>query len=303
MDLVENMSNVFITGTNGLLGQHLVESFSRVHQVFASDLGSEPFFLFPHVPYEPMDILDKEKLNFLITSFKPQLIINAAAYTDVDGCETNKEKAWEVNVKGVDNFIDVCQKEKTKLIHISTDYVFDGKNGPYSEDDPPNPASYYGRTKLEAELRIKAGGIDFIIIRTNVLFGVGEKVNPNFFTWVLDKLRNSEKIRVVTDQFNNPTLVDDLARAILELASKKFSGIINLAGSDYLSRYDFAQKIAEEFELDKNKINPIKTDDLKQKAPRPFKGGLKTDLAKKILKTDLSGVSKGLDHLRKEIVL
>jgi dTDP-4-dehydrorhamnose reductase len=296
------MSNVFITGANGLLGQHLVEFFSRVHRVVACDLHPDPFFNLSNVRYEPLDILDKEKLRTLINSFKPELIINAAAYTDVDGCETNKEKASKVNVKGVENLIEITKGEQIKLIHISTDYVFDGKDGPYSEDDRPNPKSYYGKTKLEGELKIKESGIDFIIIRTNVLYGVGEKVNPNFFIWVLNKLRNNEEIRVVTDQFNNPTLVDDLAKAILELATKKFSGVINIAGSEYLCRYDFAQKIAEEFELDKNRISPVKTEDLKQRAPRPFKGGLKTDLKKKILKRDILGVSEALKYLKKEMM-
>jgi dTDP-4-dehydrorhamnose reductase len=296
------MSNVFITGANGLLGQHLVEFFSKVHKVFASDLGPDPSFFFSHVRYEPVDILDKEKLSGLTTSFKPDLIINAAAYSDVDGCEIDKQKAWGVNVKGVENLLEICRKEKAKLIHISTDYLFDGRDGPYSEDDRPNPISYYGETKLESELKIKASGIGFLIVRTNVLYGVALEVNPNFFTWVFNKLKNNEKIRVVTDQFSNPTLVDDLARAILELTSKKFSGIINIAGSEYLSRYDFAQKIAEEFELDPDKIEPAKTEDLKQKAPRPFRGGLRIDLARKTLKTDLSGINKGLKHLRREIM-
>lgn len=297
------MSNVFITGANGLLGQHLVEFFSQVHKVLASDLGPDPSFLFSHVRYEPVDILDKEKLSSLTTSFKPDLIINAAAYSDVDGCEIDKQKAWGVNVKAIESLIEICKKEKTKLIHISSDYVFDGRDGPYSEDDRPNPISYYGQTKLEGELKIKAGGIGFLIIRTNVLYGVALGVNPNFFTWVFNKLKNDERIKVVTDQFNNPTLVDDLARAILELTSQKFSGIINIAGSEYLSRYDFAQKIAEEFELDRDKIEPINTQDLKQKAPRPLKGGLRIDLAKKTLKTDLSGMNEGLKQVRKEMML
>jgi dTDP-4-dehydrorhamnose reductase len=295
------MSKVFITGANGLLGQQLVEVFSQKHQILASDLQSDPFFTHPDVKYESLDILEKEKLKTLISSFKPELIVNAAAYTDVDGCETNTEKAREVNVQGVENLIEVCKKEKMKLIHISTDYVFNGKSGPYSEDDPPNPISYYGKSKLEGELKIKESGIDSIIVRTNVLYGLGEKINPNFFTWVLNKLKKEEKIKIVTDQLNNPTLADDLASAILELWEKKFTGLINISGSEYLSRYDFARKIAEEFDLKKDLIYPIKTQDLKQKAPRPYKGGLKIELANRILDTRLSDISQGLEHLKKKM--
>ncbi|MGB2696493.1 MAG: dTDP-4-dehydrorhamnose reductase [Candidatus Zixiibacteriota bacterium] len=297
------MSNVFITGANGLLGQHLVEVFSKEHKVLASDLHPDPFFAYPNIEYESLDILNKEKLKTIISSIKPELIVNTAAYTDVEGCEVNKEKAWEINVKGVENLIEFCQKEKIKLIHISTDYVFDGKNGPYSENDPPHPISYYGKSKLEGELKIKENGIDYIIVRTNVLYGLGEKINPNFFTWVLNKLKKDEKINVVTDQLNNPTLVDDLAKAILTLTQKKFTGIINIAGSEYLSRYDFARKIADKFDLKRDLIHPIKTEDLKQKAPRPKRGGLKVDLAKKILQTEFSDITLGLDHLKKELML
>ena len=297
------MSKVFITGVNGLLGQQLVEVFSHKHQVFASDLHSDPFFTNPDVKYESLDILDEDKLKTLISSFNPELIVNAAAYTDVDGCETNREKAWEVNVKGVENLIEICKQEKIKLIHISTDYVFDGKNGPYSEEDLPNPISYYGKSKLEGELKIKKSGIDNIIVRTNVLYGLGEEINPNFFTWVLDKLRKKEKIKIVTDQLNNPTLADDLASAILELWEIKFTGIINISGSEYLSRYDFARNIAEEFDLKEDLISPIKTKDLKQKAPRPCKGGLKIELANRILDTKLSDISQGLENLKKKMKL
>ena len=292
-----------ITGANGLLGQHLVEFFSRVHKVLASDLHAEPFFLLSHGNYEQADILDKERLSSLTDSFKPDLVINAAAYSDVDACETDREKAWQVNVVGIENLIEICKNWNAKLIHLSTDYVFDGKEGPYSEEGVPNPINYYGSSKLESELKIKHSGIDFVIVRTNVLYGMAEGANPNFFTWVFNRLRNDQSIRVATDQFNNPTLVDDLARAILELTARKFSGTINLGGTEYLSRYNFARKIAEEFEFDANKIVPVTTEDLKQKAPRPLKGGLRIDLAKKILKAELSGVSEGVKHLRKEIVL
>ena len=295
------MSKVFITGANGLLGQHLVEVFTQKHQVFSSDLHYDPFFTYPNVKYESLDIFNTEKLKTLVSSFKPELIINAAAYTDVDGCETNRDKAREVNIEGVENLIEICKEEKIKLIHISTDYVFDGKSGPYSEEELPNPISHYGRTKLEGELKIKKSGIDNIIIRTNVLYGLGEKINPNFFTWVFDKLKKEEKTKIVTDQLNNPTLADDLARAILELWEKKFTGLINISGSEYLSRFDFAQKIAEKFDLKKDLIYPIKTEELKQKAPRPYKGGLKIELAHRVLNTRLSDISEGLEYLKKKM--
>jgi dTDP-4-dehydrorhamnose reductase len=134
-----------------------------------------------------------------------------------------------------------------------------------------------------------------------VLYGIGEKINPNFFTWVLDKLIKGEKIKVVTDQLNNPTLAFDLAKALLELWEIKYTGIINITGYEYLSRYDFALKIAEKFDLKKDLISPVKTEDLKQIAPRPKKGGLKIDKASRILNTKLSDINEGLEHLKKKL--
>ena len=301
------MRKVFITGANGLLGQKLVEVFSSENRILASDLQPEFFPSQPKVSkgffeYEKIDILDKEKLETFISSFKPEVIINSGAFTDVDGCEVEKDKAWKVNVEGVKNLAFLCKEFKIKLVHLSTDYIFDGKNGPYSEDEPPNPLGYYGLTKLESEKIIKNNLTDYIIVRSNVLYGKGVKVKKNFVLWVIDKLKKSENIKIVTDQLNNPTLAFNLAQAISELVEKNFVGTVNIAGSEYLSRYDFAKKIALKFNFDKKKISSIKTEELKQKAPRPQKGGLKIDLAKKLLSTKLLNVDEGLEYMRKQSV-
>ncbi|MFH0931445.1 MAG: dTDP-4-dehydrorhamnose reductase [Candidatus Zixiibacteriota bacterium] len=297
---------VLITGSNGLLGQKLVKTFSSDHQTTGIDLQIESFIPEINFTYQALSILDVEKLKELFSSFKPEVVINTAAYTDVDGCEENKELAWSVNVDGVKNLVDLCKKIKAKLIHLSTDYIFDGKNGPYSEEDIPNPVGYYGLTKLESEKSIlsefgPAGKekIDFLIVRTNVLYGKGENLRPNFVLWLIQKLSNKEKVKIVTDQYNNPTLADNLASAIREAIEKNISGILNIAGSEYLSRYDFTLKIAKKFKLDQNLISPAKTSELKQKAPRPRRGGLKIDKAKKLLnKTELLDIEKGLEYVK-----
>ncbi len=298
---------VLITGSNGLLGQKLVKTFSSDHQTTGIDLQIESFIPEINFTYQALSILDVEKLKELFSSFKPEVVINTAAYTDVDGCEENKELAWSVNVDGVKNLVDLCKKIKAKLIHLSTDYIFDGKNGPYSEEDIPNPVGYYGLTKLESEKSIlsecgPAGKekIDFLIVRTNVLYGKGENLRPNFVLWLIQKLSNKEKVKIVTDQYNNPTLADNLASAIKEAIEKGLSGILNIAGSEYLSRYDFALKVAKNFGFDQNLISPAKTSELKQKAPRPRRGGLKIDKAKKLLTTELLNIEKGLEYVKSE---
>jgi dTDP-4-dehydrorhamnose reductase len=289
------VKTVLITGANGLLGQKLVKDFHPHYKVIAWDLHPQSYLSLPNLCYESLNITDRRQLGFQMSFYHPEIVINAAAYTDVDGCEIQKDEAWAVNVGGVKNLVNLCKKEKIKFIHLSTDYIFNGKNGPYSEDDPPDPVNFYGETKLESEKIIKDSGIDFLIIRTNVLYGFGKSVKPDFFLSLLDKLSKNEKIKIVTDQFNNPTLVDNLSLCILEMVKKDVFGVYHIAGSEYLSRYEFAVKVAESFNLDKNNILPTKTEDLQQKATRPFKGGLKTDRAQKILGTGFLSVDAGLD--------
>jgi dTDP-4-dehydrorhamnose reductase len=292
------VKTVLITGANGLLGQKLVKDFHPQYKVIACDLQPQSYLSFPDLAHESLNITDRRKLGFQISLYHPEVVINAAAYTDVDGCEIHKDEAWAVNVGGVKNLVDLCRKEKIKLIHLSTDYVFNGEEGPYSEDALPDPVNFYGETKLESEKIIKDSGIDFLIIRTNVLYGFGNRVKPNFFLSLLDKLSKNEKIKVVTDQFNNPTLADNLSSCILEMVKKDVSGVYHIAGSEYLSRYDFAVKVAKSFDLHKNNILPTRTELLQQQAKRPYRGGLKTDRAQKVLDTRLLSADEGLNYIK-----
>ncbi|MCJ7508717.1 MAG: dTDP-4-dehydrorhamnose reductase [candidate division Zixibacteria bacterium] len=291
------MKKVLITGANGLLGQKIVGILSPAYKILACDLGPE-FFLSSKTSYNPLDIREKDKLMVLVKSFKSNWIINCASYTNVDGCEKNQTLAWSVNVDGVKNIVEVCQKLKINLIHFSTDYVFDGKNGPYGEEDKTAPIDFYGKTKLESERIIEHSHINFTIIRTNVLYGCGEKVKSNFFLWVLENLRKNKKIKVVEDQYNNPTLAFNLAQIVKEIVDKDIFGLYHIGGRDWLSRFEFAQKIALSFGFDRDKIEPIQTSNLKQIAPRPLKGGLKIDKAKKVFKTEIWGIEKSLGFLK-----
>ena len=292
---------VLITGANGLLGQKIVSDFSPSHNVLAVDLSDEPFLSLSNFSYKNCDITKKEEIEAVFNFFKPEIVINSAAYTDVDGCEINKDLAWAVNVEGVRNLVQLCQIHQAKLVHFSTDYVFDGEKGPYSENDPTHPKSFYGETKLESEKIVISSGIDFLIIRTNVLYGLGINIKKNFFLWLYEELSQTHKIKVVTDQLNNPTLADNLSSATKELVQRKASHIFHIAGATYLSRYDFALQVAQVFGLDEKNIIPIKTGELQQKASRPLRGGLKTDKAKSFLKTKLWEVEESLEYLRKEM--
>lgn len=266
---------ILIVGCNGLLGQGLVENFSRTgNEELLLTSVEEKFIGDPGFTYIQLDISKRNETKKVVLDFFPDIVINASAYTDVDGCEDNKELAWNVNVNGVKYLVEGCRVVDAKLIHLSTDFVFDGMNGPYSELDKPNPISYYGRSKLGSENEIKLGGIPFVIIRTNVIYGIQKGVKKDFVQWVVENLKNEKQINVVTDQMNNPTFVDDLVDGIRLTLDKNKTGIFNIGGIELISRYDFAVKIAEVFDLDKNMINPILTSQLKQKAKRPLNGGL-----------------------------
>lgn len=273
------MKTILIAGTNGLLGQKLFQIFNEKFQIIATGM-EDRFYPNPNNgKYRQFDITDATQCKELFSELKPEVVINAASVTNVDACETEKEECWNVNVKGLENLAKAAKRNMTKLIHVSTDYVFDGEDGPYSEEDRPNPLGYYGKSKLASENVCRMVGIPFAIIRTSVLYGLGVDVKSNFFLWLNDSLKQHKEVNIVTDQFNTPTLVDDLASGILQLIEKSAYGLFNLSGREYVNRYDFAASLADVFGYDKSLIHPITTDQLKQNAERPMKGGLKIDKA------------------------
>jgi dTDP-4-dehydrorhamnose reductase len=294
---------VLITGCHGLLGQKVLKVFlkSTSAEILATAKEPKTFLDLKGFDYTMLDITNRSDVKNLVVYFNPDVIVNTAAYTNVDGCELNRELAWRVNVEGVRNLVHSARRVDAKLIHISTDYIFDGKNGPYDENAIPNPINYYGRTKLASENEIKIGGIRFAILRTNVLYGVGKNVKSNFALWLYNKLSSGEKIKVVTDQIGNPTYVDDLAFAILKVVEFDKEGIYNVGGRDFVSRYDFALKLAEIFSFDHELIIPVKTSELNQVAPRPLKSGLITLKAEAELGLKPYGVEDGIRQFKFEL--
>jgi dTDP-4-dehydrorhamnose reductase len=267
---------ILIVGSNGMLGQRLTEYFLKKKNVELMCCSNEENSFIKNVDYIRFDITNKNKVKNIFQDFYPDAVINTAAFTNVDLSETERETAYNVNVTGVDNLALYSKSIESHLIHISTDYVFDGTNGPYSEKQKPNPISYYGRTKLASENTVKSRKCDASIIRTNVLYGPAKYGRNDFVKWVVTSLREGKQIRIVTDQINNPTYIDDLVDAIAKMIEFKKYGLYNIGGKEFLSRYDFTLRIADFFDLDKSLIVPIKTADLNQPAPRPLKSGLVT---------------------------
>ncbi|MCP4580790.1 MAG: SDR family oxidoreductase [candidate division Zixibacteria bacterium] len=284
------MINILITGAAGLLGQYLTKHHKSNANILCIDLAENPFPELSNNIFIQADLTDFASLRKEISDFKPELIYNCAAFSDVDGCETNKDLAVKLNIDLVDNLISIPH---SKLIQYSSDYVFNGKNGPNTEDDQVDPLNHYGWTKMQSEKLLEKSARDFLIIRTNVLYGTGNNIRPNFISWVIDNLRRNQNIHVASDQFNNPTYAGNLVGASIEAAGKH-SGIMHIGGSDYMSRYDVAVKTAEIFNLNSNLIGPINTAKLNQPASRPLKAGLRVDKAVGLLKTRLLRLEDGL---------
>ncbi len=297
------MNRILICGSNGLLGQRLAQMLSRKTEYEVLNTSHHRTFVFDHqlFDYTQLDITKKGDVKSLVSSFQPTVILNAAAATNVDWCETHREQAWNVNVVGMENLIEAAKRVNAKIIHVSTDYVFDGREGPYTEDDRPNPISYYGKAKLAGENALRISGVPCGIVRAIVVYGYGINVKSNFALWVIDNLRSGKTIRCVDDQISNPTHVNDLALAMVRIFERQREGLYHVSGSETVSRYDFAVKIAEIFRLDASLIQKIKSSELQQAAPRPLVTGFVTLKAETELGLRTMNVVEGLTLLRREM--
>ncbi|MEW6507880.1 MAG: dTDP-4-dehydrorhamnose reductase [Bacteroidota bacterium] len=296
-------TRILIIGSNGMLGQRLINFFSVNSNVELLCVSKEEKSFIDNIEYRSLDITQKQKVKDIVLDFFPDYIINAAAYTSVDKAEEEREITWKINVNGVENIALYSWTIDAHLIHISTDYIFDGKNGPYSEDDKPSPINYYGRSKLASENSIRTSGVRFTIVRSNVLYGPVKFGRNDYVKWVVESLRSGKEIRIVKDQFNNPTFIDDICLAINKLIEFKKEGIFNIAGPEILSRLDFTYRIADYFSLDKKLVTPIVTEDLKQPAPRPLKSGLITLKAETQLGFRATSITDSFAVIRKYLGL
>ena len=254
---------ILLIGGSGLFGQAFIDLVEKTsYEIYATynrnPLDFENAF--------QIDITDAIKVKQFIEKIKPDVIIHAAAFTNVDRCEIEKEKAYEINAKATENIAKVAKEINAKLIYISTDYVFDGKKGMYKEEDETNPVNYYGVTKLEGEKAVIKNCSDFIIARTSVIYGANKK---NFATWAIEELRKDNQIKIITDQWVSPTLNRDLAEQIYKLIEKDERGIFHAAGGERVSRYDFVIKLAEVFGFDKKLVIPVISENMGWIAKRP----------------------------------
>jgi len=250
-----SLEKTLVTGASGLLGSRVVDVLSKEYEVIPTHNMQSL-----HPNSIRMDIADRDRVLNVFDKTSPNVVVHTAAETNVDRCETNKEWAWKVNAIGTRNIAKASAEVGAKLIYISTDYVFDGCRGRYTEQDETNPINYYGLSKLKGEEFVKELCEDFVVARTSVLYGQGLG-KLNFATWVIDSLTNGRKVSVAEDHFNSPTLADNLAEIIRRMTNCR-GKVYHAAGSERVSRYEFALKIAEVFELDRSLLAPVKMKDL-----------------------------------------
>lgn len=293
------MVKLLITGATGLLGSKLVTTALQQHFEVVVAYHTQPI----KADYRRLhlDLGSESKVIKSITKERPDVVIHTAALTNVDYCEENKAAAQKINVDGTRCVVKACEKVGADLIFISTDYVFDGEKGMYKEEDITSPINYYGLTKLEGERIIENSELDYIIVRTSVLYGWTLKRKLNFVTWVIKMLKQEREINVASDQFGSPTFVDHLAEVLLGMCKKNLRGVFHGAGSERISRFDFATKIARIFKLEEKLIKPVTSETLKQRARRPRDSSLAVDKVEKMLNIKMLNTTEGLTLMRKEM--
>jgi len=295
---------ILITGSNGLLGQKLVDLLSKEDhiQLIATAKGENRLPNQEGYIYQSLDITDNQQVNEVFATYKPQIVIHTAAMTNVDTCESDLEGCERLNVKAVEYIVQACEKQGSFLCHLSTDFIFDGADGPYDEEAKPNPISIYGESKLKAEQIIQASSIRWAISRTVLVFGiVPDMSRTNIILWVKKSLEEGKQINVVTDQFRTPTLAEDLAIGCWLIAQKEAEGIFNISGEELLTPYEMAIQTAEFFHLPKELIKPADSSTFSQPAKRPPRTGFILDKAKRVLGYQPRSFNEGIALLAKQI--
>jgi dTDP-4-dehydrorhamnose reductase len=277
---------ILITGSNGLLGQKLVDLLRKQSSVelIATARGNNRLPETEGYTYASLDITIQKEVLAIFDQFKPEVVIHTAAMTNVDTCETDREGCDILNVNSLAYLIEACEKNGTYLCHLSTDFIFDGADGPYTEEGIANPISYYGESKLKAEQLLLASHIRWSISRTVLVYGiVPDMSRSNIVLWVKKSLEDGKTIQVVTDQFRTPTLAEDLAMGCWLLAKDEVEGIFNISGSDFLTPYEMAVMTADYYGLDKSLLKKADSSTFTQTAKRPARTGFILDKAKKVL--------------------
>ncbi|MGV3558477.1 SDR family oxidoreductase [Larkinella arboricola] len=295
---------ILITGSNGLLGQKLVHLLTQQPNVelIATARGANRLPASERYTYQPMDITDRQQVLDVVGETKPDVIIHTAAMTNVDQCEAEKDACWAQNVSAVDYLVEASRINNAFLVHVSTDFIFDGAAGPYDEEAEANPISFYGWSKYAAEKAVIHSGIKWAIARTVLVYGIAHDMSrTNIILWVKKSLEDGKTIKVVTDQWRSPTLAEDLAMGCWLIADKEAEGIYNISGKDFLTPYEMAIKTADYFQLDKSLITQADSSTFTQPARRPPRTGFVLDKPRRVLGYEPKSFEEGIAVLAAQI--
>lgn len=293
---------IAITGANGLLGQKLIQRLQQEAEVETIATGRGTLRLegdFRNLTYHEVDVRERDEVEALLVAERPDCVIHTAAMTNVDQCESEKAECRRLNVEATSHLAQACAHLGIHLVHLSTDFIFDGTAGPYDEEAQPNPLSYYGHSKWDAE-RVVMGteGLKWAIARTILVYGLAQDMSrSNIVLWVRDSLRAGKKIKVVDDQYRTPTLAEDLADGCARIALQSATGIYNIGGPELLTPYQMALQTARYFNLDESLIERTDGSGFTQPAKRPARTGLTIDKARCDLGYNPSGFLEGIRRM------
>lgn len=294
---------ILVTGANGLLGYKLIQLLSSQAEITTIATGRKKISGLPaRVQFYELDVTDHDQTLDVLNKTKPDVVIHTAAMTQVDQCETERDLCWKANVTGVENVIEACEKNNIHLIHVSTDFIFDGTHGPLDEQATPNPVNFYGESKLAGEQAVQKSKLQWAILRTVLVYGVTPDLSrSNIVLWVKKSLEEGKTINVVNDQWRTPTLAEDLALGCYLAASKKATGIYHISGEEMMTPFDIANQTAEFFTLDKSLIKPADSSTFRQPAMRPPKTGFIITKAKQELGYQPHTFKQGLTLLASQL--
>lgn len=297
------MKTVLITGSNGLLGQKLTDLYLQNLEIklIATGRGINRHPIKQGYTYAEMDITNPQQVQQVIEKYHPNCIIHTAAMTNVDACELDHEACVLQNITAVENVVKTAKIVNAHLIHLSTDFIFDGTAGPYKEDTKPNPLSFYGDSKLQAEQIVKHGSDNWAIARTVLVYGlVADMSRSNIVLWAKDALENKKPIKVVDDQYRTPTLAEDLAMGCCLLEQHKAKGIYNISGKDYMNIYELVSRVAKYFGYEMDIVTKVNSHTLSQPAIRPPVTGFDISKAMKELGYNPHSFEEGIEIVQKQ---
>ncbi|MGH7285269.1 MAG: SDR family oxidoreductase [Polyangiaceae bacterium] len=278
-----------VTGARGLVGQRLVRVLAaRGHEVVAWSRAD-------------VELSDSRSVEAALGKAKADIVFNPASMTEVDKCEADKTRAYRDNVLAAANLGIATNASRAHLVHVSTDYVFDGHAGPYREEDAPNPRGVYAKTKRMGEVMIEELAGSFCICRTAVVYGWPEAARPNFGAWLYGVLSQGKEAKLFSDQFVSPTLADSLAEMLVEIGERKLTGMWNVSGADVVSRVDFGHAFCDAFGFDRKLVLPTKIADMNFASPRPLHSGLRVDKIRNTLQNKPLSTHEAIERFKQAV--